>query len=182
MRVTKGINKGVDSAIRALTKIFGINSDIYKPITFNDPAHGYFDSNIKWEETPYFTGKILAPFIFKKNNENLNIVSSFIDDAMALYVPSDIILTRHSLVVLHTKWGNANYVISDIKQIRDDERIVFSKYFVVPDKEFTLPYDKDKLIQKVEKPLPEWYVDEDIITEDDGEQLQSSNVEYKPLK
>jgi len=185
MRVTRGIAKGINSAIKSLTKIFGITSKVYKPIKFNDPAHGYFDSNIEWEQTPIYEGKLLAPFIFKKKEDNLDIISSFLDDDQAVYTTTDYHFPRHSLIVMDTKWGKTSYIISDIKQIRDDERIILTKYFVVPDKEFRLPRDKDTIESKLEKPLPEWYVDEDIITEDDNIDTSNNNsndLVYKPVE
>lgn len=182
MRVTRGIVKGINSAIKSFQKIFGVQSKVYKPITFNDPAHGYFDSNIEWEKEPIYEGKLLAPFIFKKKNDNIDIISSFLDDDQTVYATLDLHFPRHSLIVMDTKWGNMNYIIADVKQIRDDERIILTKYFVVPDKEFRLPRDRDKIISKLEKPLPEWYVDEDIITEDDGKDLKETDLIYKPLQ
>jgi hypothetical protein len=80
MNIGTTLKNGVNNTIKALTNIFGIQAEIYKPITSTSERGVFSNDSIEFEKDPYFSGKVLLPVIFKEKASGLNIADDILDD------------------------------------------------------------------------------------------------------
>jgi hypothetical protein len=139
MKSFRPLAKGVNKAIVKLTQLFGIEADIYLPLSYNNTSTGYIDNDITYEDEPSYSNKLLFPYILKEKNKSMGMVDElFADDDKVVYLYDDIInLVKFSKIVFPTISGVNTYIIKDISDISDDEQIILRKAFLVPDEYIT---------------------------------------------
>ena len=144
MKIAKNLRKGIDNSIKSLTKIYGVNVEIYKPISFLDEQHQYNSDDVEYEDIPYLKDqKVLIPSIFKPQHTNsLAFDNSLNTDELILYIKSTILLYKHSLVVVKPhidkrtqeiqKMTEIRFIVDESIEISDLDYIIFKKYSIVP--------------------------------------------------
>jgi hypothetical protein len=132
MNIGTTLKNGVNNTIKALTNIFGIQAEIYKPITSTSERGVFSNDSIEFEKDPYFSGKVLLPVIFKEKASGLNIADDILDDTF-LYVPGYINIYRFSRVSVKLKTNKIEeFIVEDIIDIDDDEQVIFRNYKIIP--------------------------------------------------
>jgi hypothetical protein len=132
MNIGKTLRNGVNNTIKALTNIFGVYAEIYKPITSTSERGVFSNDSIEFEQDPYFSGKVLLPVIFKEKASGLNIVDDILDDTF-LYVPGFVDVYRFSKISVKLKTNKIEeFIVEDVIDIDDDEQVIFRNYKIIP--------------------------------------------------
>lgn len=134
---TRILKKPAVKAIQMLIKLYGLKADIYalrkqdKPV---NQLHGFLDDHQNYNEIPYLQTKVLIPSFFKRRNStNITILDPFIDSDTYMYMPTDIVIHLHSLIVLRMPTGKIqNYRVSDIASVDNDCGQIIKRYSLVP--------------------------------------------------
>jgi hypothetical protein len=132
MNIGKTLRNGVNNTIKALTNIFGVYAEIYKPITSTSERGVFSNDSIEFEQDPYFSGKVLLPVIFKEKASGLNIADDILDNTF-LYVPGFVDVYRFSKISVKLKTNKIEeFIVEDVIDIDDDEQVIFRNYKIIP--------------------------------------------------
>jgi len=169
MRVFNGATKAMIKAIAILNKVFGISSDIYKPLSINT-QHGYLDDDVNYESEPYYSGNVLIPAFFRKKDDNLSVLDPYYDassDGIIAFLPSTINLSIYSKIVTRTNQGISNYIVKDVLEIIDGDQVIFRKYILVSSMSIDIDNNREELVNKLEEEPKQELVVEDNLTPND---------------
>jgi len=170
MKILRGLTKGVEKTISILTKLYGVQADIYLPVNYKDQSRGFVSNDIEYNDEPEFSQKILFPFIFKFKNKTMGVVDElFPDDDKVIYLYKDIMdLPKFSKIVFSTIDGYTQFIINDVVEIKDDEQIILRKAYLIPDMSFD-DENKEYLEERLEDII-------DLDGVEDGAELDMNTI------
>lgn len=120
------------TAVAVLSNIFGLEGELYYPKEFESARAGY-DDEIEYSETPDWTGKFLAPFVFGGSKAQFG---GFFDelngDEKAIYFDDRMVIPINSLVVFKMPAGEQLYRVYDLQSNNDEFGHIYTKCIVVP--------------------------------------------------
>ena len=185
MKVFYGVKKGIGRSISALTRIFGVECDIYFPTKYNNTQHGFKDNDISYNEDSDISSKLLIPSIFKNRQESYNkIMDPFSDGDIICYTTVDFQFPRYSKVVTRMKSGVLEYIIDNIETISDDEGAFFYKYALIPytgvDVLSSIDEINDSLELEYDNMEDGLEHNEDVVEKDTN--VNDNNIIYEPIK
>jgi len=184
MKVLKPLRKGTNKAIVSLTKIYGLDAKIYKPLEIEDLQHGFSSNNIKWDRENSIEQRILIPYYFKTQQSSFSVFDPLYKaNEIIMYLVADLDYPKYSLINIITPKGTpASFIIDNKLEIKDDEVVIFRKYKLVP--HLTLDTDefrdnyKLNRDKQIEQPL------NSIINKkpkDNPEENNNTLWQYKPI-
>lgn len=152
--ITRILQKPGERAYQMLVRMYGVPAEIFavknlsKP---HSPLHGFQDDHQDYEDTPYYTGKVLIPSLYRRRRAtNLVALDPFIDSDTYLYLPTSIELRLHSLI--RCTLGNGriyNFRIIENAVVANDYGTILNRYAVVS----VLSLDTEKDAQKIKEAL-----------------------------
>jgi len=120
------------TSVKVLSNMFGIDGELYYPKGF-ESGRGGVDDEIIYNDTPDWTGKFLAPFVFGNAKQHFG---GFFDelngDEKAMYFDDTMTIPINSLIVLTMQAGNQMYKVYDLQSNNDELGHIYSKVIVVP--------------------------------------------------
>jgi hypothetical protein len=120
------------TAISVLSNIFGLDGEMYYPKGYDSARSGY-DDEIQYSDTPDWTGKFLAPFIFGGSKVQYG---GFFDelngDEKAIFFDDLSTVPIGSLMVFKLPAGEQLYKIDDLVTNNDEFGSIYKKVIVVP--------------------------------------------------
>lgn len=120
------------TSVKVLSNLFGIEGELYYPKGFKSGKSGY-DDEIIYSDTPDWTGKFLAPFIFETSEQHFG---GFYDELngseKAIFFDDKMIIPINSLIVLKMKEGDQMYKVYDLQSNNDELGHIYTKAIVVP--------------------------------------------------
>lgn len=120
------------TAISVLSNIFGLEGEMYYPKGY-DSARGGYDDEIQYSDTPDWTGKFLAPFVFGGAKVQYG---GFFDelngDEKAIFFDDLSTVPIGSLMVFKMPAGEQLYKIDDLVTNNDEFGAIYKKVIVVP--------------------------------------------------
>jgi hypothetical protein len=120
------------TSVKVLSNLFGIDGELYYPKGYESGRSGY-DDEIIYNETPDWTGKFLAPFVFAGAKQHFG---GFFDelngDEKAIYFDDQMEVPINSLIVFNMPAGNQLYKVYDLQSNNDDLGHIYTKAIVVP--------------------------------------------------
>jgi len=184
MKILRNVNKGITKSISILTKIIGVNCSVFFPLETQDIKMHYLkDNDVKYESLPGYEGKLLIPKVVGNKTNSIDIIDDYELDEIVLYTTSDLLLPKYSQIITNRPDGSIeNFIINEIKSIKDDERVFFYKYFLVPDVGIDVEHNREALTELLE----EAYDDTGIPKVDESMPLtkttmDSSEIKYDPI-
>jgi len=128
------IKIGCNLSINVLTTMYGIDCKVYFPKNIKNLQHGYYDDDIKYGEEPDIEQKMLIPAIFSEGQTTLpGVFDQITVDEKILYVPNDLDIPKYSLIVATLNSNRIlKYRVNDTTEYKDDESLIFRKYYLVP--------------------------------------------------
>lgn len=185
--VTRILEKPAIRAFQILVKLYGIQSDIYKPL-YNKPKndlHGFYDNDIEYEEVPYLQIKVLIPSLFRRRqSSNLSVLDPFLDSDTYLYVPNSTELKLFSLVVCRmTDKRILNYRIQNTNPVSNDAGIIINRYSIVPVLSSDIRKNINEIKHNLEKELEAFESGESVTTSmTDYNKNTANNLHYKKIE
>lgn len=146
MKILKPIEKGYNKVVKVLTKQFGFEGDIYFPLAVNNLKHGFRDNDIEYNnEEPDISQKLLIPSLLRaKENSPLIVIDE--NDGTFLWVQNTLVLPELSKIILRNKTGVIqNFQILKRHTAKDDERIIYGKYELVPLTKIDVEINREEL-------------------------------------
>jgi hypothetical protein len=141
------------TSVKVLSNLFGIDGELYYPKGFESGRGGY-DDEIIYSDTPDWTGKFLAPFVFASAKQHFG---GFFDelngDEKAIYFDDQMKVPINSLIVFKMEAGDQLYKVYDLQANNDDLGHIYTKCIVVP-------VTKDNIHTKDSKELNRKYAEE----------------------
>jgi len=132
MKLMKPLKKGFKRAVKVLTKIYGIEADIYFPLSVNNLKHGVRDNDITYNEEAELSAKVLIPAFFKDKVESDPLGSDFENDGYYLYYTLAEIPDYSKLVLKTPKNSIQNFQVVQFRGVSDDEQLIYGKYELIP--------------------------------------------------
>lgn len=154
--ITKFLRKGGIKAYNQFTKYYGLEADLYKLKTQNNPAsdlNSFYDDLQNYEDKPYLSRKVLIPSIFRRRSTtNLSMLDPFIDSDIYMYIPADVKIYLHTLVVVRTLSNKLiNYRVSEIHEINNDAGLIVGRYTLVPVISIDIEKNKEELLEIIKR-------------------------------
>ena len=178
MKQLKSVKKTIGISINVLTKLWGIDADLFFPKSFLDLEHGKRDDNIEYNSEPDLSQKVLIPAFFQKK-----IDSPLFDDifdsnleGIYLYVSNLIEIPDATKIILKTNNNKIqNYIVEKKEVIADDEQEIFSVYKLIPYGRIDIESNRDEITNEIEK--------ENELPDDVGikEKDFQTDVQYIPI-
>ena len=165
------------TSIKVLSNLFGIPGELYYPKGYKSGRSGY-DDEIEYNETPDWTGKFLAPFVFSESKQHFGgIFDELNGDEKAIYFDDQMVIPINSLVVFKMPAGNQLYKVYDLQSNNDDLGHIYTKAIVVPvTKDNIHTTESQKLNKEYAKELIENEIDADNSTEEFLRDLLGQNM------
>ena len=134
MKITQLVGRAGYIAVKQLTRVYGVECDIYFPIKANNLKHGYRDDDIEYPLEANETVKVLIPALFRKRVNNDALIEDFENTDTFMYGPKNLDVPNYSKIITRLKSGKIlNYKVDEIDAISDDEvDLVFRKYKLIP--------------------------------------------------
>jgi hypothetical protein len=165
------------TSIKVLSNLFGIPGELYYPKGYKSGRSGY-DDEIEYNDTPDWTGKFLAPFVFGGSKQHFGgLFDELNGEEKAIYFDDQMIIPINSLVVFNMPAGNQLYKVYDLQSNNDDLGHIYTKAIVVPvTKENKHTQHTQKLNQEYAKEMIEKDIDIDNTTEEFLRDLLGQNM------
>jgi len=185
MKILRNIQKNMTQSISVLTKIIGVSCTVYFPTeTQKASMHYVRDNNIEYQDLPGYKGKLLIPKIVRNRINSIQIIDDYEDDAIILFTSVDLVFPKYSKVIVDRPDGSIeNFIINEVKAIKDDERVFFYKYFLVPDTEIDVKHNRENLIKLLDDAYTETgnsKVDESMPLK--KVHMDTSKIKYDPIE
>jgi len=120
------------TSVKVLSNLFGIDGEMYYPKGFKSGRGGY-DDEIIYNETPDWTGKFLAPFIFAGSKQHFGgFYDELNGDEKAIYFDDLTEVPINSLIIFKMPAGEQLYKVADLQSNNDDFGHIYTKAIVVP--------------------------------------------------
>lgn len=181
MKVFRPLKKGFDKAVKLLTKVYGVEADIYFPISINNVKHGVRDNDITYATEPDLSRKVLIPYIFKLNDEAELFSVDFENDGRFLFIESTVKIPDYSKIILRkAKLDIQNFQVHRFKGIDDDEQTIYGKYELVPLTAIDIEANRDEFINDLEEQLSDEFMNiPDNLLDMDGSKLEDKGTLYE---